>query len=72
MAFDLRVLGQFPEPEFAQLARDAFSDFAMPSPQLAEVLSAESAGRDSSLKLAEPPSLRIGAPSLQQSLYSLR
>ena len=56
-----RVLDQFPEPEFAQLAAAAFSDFGTPSQQLAEVLSAEAAVCDGSSKLADPPTLRIGA-----------
>ena len=59
--FDFRVLDAFPEPAFAELARQAFSDFGQPSQQLAEVLSAEAALRGESLKLAAQPSLRIGA-----------
>ena len=59
--FDCRVLETFPEPGFAQLAREAFSDFGQQSQQLAEVLSTEAALRDSSLKLVDPPSLRVGA-----------
>ena len=58
---DFRVVDQFPEPEFAQLAAEAFRDFGTPSSQLAEVLSAESAARDNSVITADPPTLRIGA-----------
>ena len=59
--FDFRFLESFPEPAFAQLTREAFSDFGRQSQQLAEVLSAETTQRDSTLTLVDPPSLRIGA-----------
>ena len=61
--FDFRVLEAFSEPAFTQLAREAFSDFGQPSQQLAEVLSAEAALRDSdgSPRPLDPPPLRMGA-----------
>ena len=58
---DFRILEAFPEPEFSLLAREAFSDFGPQSQQLADVLATEAAHRDGSLKLADPPRLRIGA-----------
>ena len=55
-----RVVDTFPEPAFAALAREAFSDYE-PSALLREVLSAEAAARPGNAPMAEERALRIAA-----------
>lgn len=63
VAFQLRVVDSFPEPEFTALQAAAFADFGVPSELLTEVLADESV-RDpkaSGREFLFPEQFRVGA-----------